>query len=53
MTQEQHFEGAVDFFELTDADGNKIGFVTEVNSGSLSPRAAMVVAPAACGNDPA
>lgn len=26
----QHIEGVVDFFELTDLDGNKIGFVTEL-----------------------
>ena len=26
-----HFEGVVDFFELTDLDGNKIGFVTELS----------------------
>lgn len=25
----QRFEGVVEFFELTDPDGNKIGFVTE------------------------
>jgi catechol 2,3-dioxygenase-like lactoylglutathione lyase family enzyme len=26
----QRFEGVVEFFELTDPDGNKIGFVTEL-----------------------
>jgi predicted enzyme related to lactoylglutathione lyase len=26
----QRFEGVVEFFELTDLDGNKIGFVTEL-----------------------
>ena len=26
----QHFEGAVDYCELTDPDGNKIGLVTEL-----------------------
>jgi predicted enzyme related to lactoylglutathione lyase len=27
----QRFEGVVEFFELTDLDGNKIGFVTELS----------------------
>lgn len=31
VTPVQHFEGAVDFFELTDLDANKIGFVTELS----------------------
>src|SRR4051794_14571050 len=30
VTPVQHFEGVVDFFELTALDGNKIGFVTEL-----------------------
>ncbi|AWB86663.1 VOC family protein [Mycetocola zhujimingii] len=30
VTPLQHIEGVVDFFELTDLDGNKIGFVTEL-----------------------
>jgi predicted enzyme related to lactoylglutathione lyase len=31
VTDVRHFEGVVDFFELTDPDGNTIGFVTELN----------------------
>jgi predicted enzyme related to lactoylglutathione lyase len=31
VTEVQRFEGVVEFFELTDPDGNKIGFVTELN----------------------
>ncbi|SDQ56825.1 VOC family protein [Microbacterium sp. cf332] len=27
----QRFEGVVEFFELTDPDGNKLGFVTELS----------------------
>ncbi|MBG6237809.1 hypothetical protein IWX78_000764 [Mycetocola sp. CAN_C7] len=30
VSELQRFEGAVEFFELTDLDGNKIGFVTEL-----------------------
>lgn len=30
VTDLQRFDGVVDFFELTDPDGNKIGFVTEL-----------------------
>ena len=30
VTELQRFEGVVEFFELTDLDGNKIGFVTEL-----------------------
>ena len=30
VTDLQRFEGVVEFFELTDLDGNKIGFVTEL-----------------------
>lgn len=30
VSELQHFDGVVDFFELTDPDGNKIGFVTEL-----------------------
>jgi predicted enzyme related to lactoylglutathione lyase len=30
VTPVQRFEGVVDFFELTDLDGNTIGFVTEL-----------------------
>ena len=31
VTELQRFEGVVEFFELTDLDGNKIGFVTELS----------------------
>ncbi len=31
VTEVQRVEGVVDFFELTDPDGNRIGFVTELN----------------------
>ena len=31
VTDLQRFAGVVDFFELTDLDGNKIGFVTELS----------------------
>lgn len=31
VTDLQRYEGVVDFFELIDLDGNKIGFVTELN----------------------
>lgn len=31
VSEVQRFEGIVEFFELTDLDGNKIGFVTELN----------------------
>ncbi|MBB5641124.1 VOC family protein [Cryobacterium roopkundense] len=31
VTALQRFEGAVEFFEVTDRDGNKIGFVTELS----------------------
>jgi catechol 2,3-dioxygenase-like lactoylglutathione lyase family enzyme len=30
VSEVQRFEGAVDFFDLTDPDGNTIGFVTEL-----------------------
>lgn len=30
VTELQRFEGVIEFFELTDLDGNKIGFVTEL-----------------------
>ncbi|MCU1407102.1 MAG: hypothetical protein JWQ43_3405 [Glaciihabitans sp.] len=30
VSEVQRFEGVVEFFELTDPDGNKIGFVTEL-----------------------
>ncbi|WP_104112154.1 VOC family protein [Arthrobacter sp. N199823] len=30
VSELQRFEGVVEFFELTDLDGNKIGFVTEL-----------------------
>ncbi|MHA7281925.1 VOC family protein [Arthrobacter sp. TMS2-4] len=30
VTELQRFEDVVEFFELTDMDGNKIGFVTEL-----------------------
>jgi catechol 2,3-dioxygenase-like lactoylglutathione lyase family enzyme len=30
VTEVQRFEGVVDLFELTDPDGNTIGFVTEL-----------------------
>ncbi|AIY00222.1 hypothetical protein ART_0623 [Arthrobacter sp. PAMC 25486] len=30
VSELQRFEGVVEFFELTDPDGNKIGFVTEL-----------------------
>ena len=30
VTPVQRFEGVVEFFELTDLDGNTIGFVTEL-----------------------
>lgn len=30
VSEVQRFEGAVDFFELTDPDGNVLGFVTEL-----------------------
>ena len=28
---QQRFEGVVEFFEITDLDGNKIGFATELS----------------------
>ena len=31
VTELQRFEGVGEFFELTDLDGNKIGFVTELS----------------------
>lgn len=31
VSELQRFEGVVEYFELTDLDGNKIGFVTELN----------------------
>ncbi len=31
VTELQRFEGVVEYFELTDPDGNKIGFVTELS----------------------
>jgi len=31
VTDVQRVEGVVEFFELTDLDGNKIGFVTELD----------------------
>ncbi|KNC20467.1 hypothetical protein AC792_00490 [Arthrobacter sp. RIT-PI-e] len=31
VSELQRIEGIVDFFELTDMDGNKIGFVTELS----------------------
>ena len=31
VSELQRFEGVVEYFELTDPDGNKIGFVTELN----------------------
>ena len=30
VSEVQRFEGVVEYFELTDLDGNKIGFVTEL-----------------------
>lgn len=30
VTEVQHFEKVMDFLELRDLDGNKIGFVTEL-----------------------
>ena len=31
VSELQHVEGVVDYFELTDLDGNTIGFVTELS----------------------
>jgi catechol 2,3-dioxygenase-like lactoylglutathione lyase family enzyme len=30
VSELQHIEGVVDYFELTDPDGNRLGFVTEL-----------------------
>jgi predicted enzyme related to lactoylglutathione lyase len=31
VSELQHFDGAVDYFELIDLDGNTLGFVTELS----------------------